>query len=54
MKHLLKNRRGQGTTEYMVILAIIVFIALAFKGPIADAVTKKSKSIGNLILTGKE
>ena len=32
MKSLLKNRKGQGTTEYIVILAIVVGLAIALFG----------------------
>jgi hypothetical protein len=54
MKRLLKNRKGQGTTEYMVLLAIIVAIAVLFRQPISDAVSAKSKAIAGLIMDGSK
>jgi hypothetical protein len=49
MKNLL-NKRGQGTTEYIVILAIVVALAVGIfwgklKGPLNDKVQKIADSI---------
>ena len=55
MKNVLKNRKGQGTTEYVVILAIAVALAAtifwpAVKGvltPKVTAITQGIQSAGN-------
>jgi len=40
IKRLLKNERGQGFTEYILLLAVVVGIVIAFKKPIGDAIEK--------------
>ena len=51
----LKNQRGQGTTEYIVILAIVVAIAVGiFYGPIKQALTNKVGEVStNIAQSGK-
>ena len=53
MKSLLKNRKGQGTAEYMLILAIVVLLALAIgQGSLKKAITEKVDSISQMITSG--
>ena len=48
MKRL--NAKGQGTTEYIVILAIVVGIAIAvIMGPLKTAITSKLSEITSAI-----
>ena len=35
-KNLLKNNAGQGATEYILLLVVVVGLVLAFKKPITD------------------
>lgn len=37
-KHLRKNRLGQSTVEYILILAAVVMVASKFKKPLGDLV----------------
>lgn len=39
-KRLLKNNRGQGMVEYILILVVVVAIVMAMKGQLKDYVTK--------------
>ncbi len=39
MKLMIKDQQGQGTTEYIVILAVIVLLIVAFWGKIKPALT---------------
>lgn len=44
------NRRGQGATEYIVILAIIVGVAVfLFTGPFSSALNSKIQAIASSI-----
>ena len=53
MKTLLNSRKGQGTTEYMLILAIIVGIALLIgKGKLGQTITDKVNEISDQIKSG--
>ena len=40
LRKLVKNQRGQGFTEYILLLAVVVGIIVAFKKPIGDAIDK--------------
>ena len=42
---LLKDESGQGTTEYILILVVVVALAFAFRGPITAIVTGKMGEI---------
>jgi hypothetical protein len=42
---LIKNNAGQGATEYILLLVVIVGLVVAFKKPIMDAVGKKTASL---------
>ena len=44
-KNLLKNQNGQGATEYILLLVVVVGLVIAFKKPIMDAVTNKAKGV---------
>lgn len=41
MSQFMKNEKGQGTTEYIVILAVIVLLIVAFWGKIKPALTSR-------------
>ena len=52
MRRLLKNKKGQGTTEYIVILGIVVAIAITvFWKQIGSVLSGKVSSIGQSIST---
>jgi|JI61114BRNA_FD_contig_31_7469512_length_451_multi_4_in_0_out_0_2 Flp pilus assembly pilin Flp len=55
-KRLLKNNKGQGMVEYILLLVVIVAIATIFKTPITNAVSEKvnslKESIGNFSGSG--
>ncbi len=38
---LFKNKRGQGATEYILLLVVVVAVVLMFKGKIISALTGK-------------
>ncbi len=40
-RNLLKNNAGQGATEYILLLVVIVGLVIAFKDPIKAAFNKK-------------
>ena len=42
---LLKDESGQGTTEYILILVVVVALAFAFRGPIEGIVGGKMTEI---------
>lgn len=44
-KKLLKNRSGQGATEYILLLVVVVSLVMMFKGQIK---TKMESTIGEL------
>lgn len=35
-KNLIKNQSGQGATEYILLLVVVVGLVMAFKKPITD------------------
>lgn len=41
----LKNRKGQSTTEYILILAVVVMIALKFKDKIGGVISGATDNI---------
>lgn len=45
-KKLLVNKKGQGLLEYVMLLAVVAAIVLAFKGKITDYVNKLTDSVG--------
>ena len=40
-KNLLKSNAGQGATEYILLLVVVVAVVLMFKGKIMNAVGEK-------------
>lgn len=54
LNYLKANNKGQGMTEYVVILALVVGLIVAFFPTIREKITDKSKKIGTMIETGKE
>ncbi len=47
----LKDEDGQSTTEYILILAVVVMIALKFKGQINGVITKATNQVEQDILS---
>lgn len=45
-KNLLKNQSGQGATEYILLLVVIVGLVVAFKKPIMDKFDKANAKLG--------
>jgi Flp pilus assembly pilin Flp len=43
---LLNNNRGQGATEYILLLVVVVGLVLAFKKPIMDKMKSKVDDLG--------
>ena len=48
-KRLMKNAKGQGMVEYILLLVVIVAIATVFKKPLMDAVSTKVGDLGQKI-----
>ena len=46
-KNLAKNNRGQGATEYILLLAVVVGLVFMFGPIIKDKVKKATGQIGN-------
>jgi hypothetical protein len=44
--NLLKNNRGQGATEYILLLVVVVGLVLAFKKPIMEKMKVKVDDLG--------
>jgi Flp pilus assembly pilin Flp len=51
MKHLLKSRKGQGTTEYIVIIAVVILVIVAFWGKIKPAIQGRIDTTATAITT---
>jgi Flp pilus assembly pilin Flp len=51
-KHLLKEERGQGMVEYILLLVIVVAVVSLFKQPLMDMVNGKiddlKKGVGSI------
>ena len=45
-KRLSGDEKGQSTTEYILILAVAVMIALKFKGKVMDQVSNATEQLG--------
>ena len=45
----MKNAKGQGMVEYILLLVVIVAIATVFKKPLMDAVSTKVGDLGQKI-----
>jgi hypothetical protein len=48
---LVKDDRGQSTTEYILILSVVVMLAMKFKGIFSTALIKAAQNVGNNIDT---
>lgn len=48
-QHFLNDETGQSTTEYILILAVVVMIAMKFKSVIGDKIGNAAESIGERI-----
>lgn len=46
---LLKDESGQGTTEYILVLVVVIALVFAFRGPIETAIKDKTGNLGALI-----
>ena len=44
-KRLLKNDRGQGMVEYILLLVIVVAVITVFKKPLMDMVSQKTDEL---------
>lgn len=49
MKKLWKDESGQGATEYILLLVIVVGLAMVFKGKIMEIVNSKLGELGGSI-----
>lgn len=45
-KNLLKNNAGQGATEYILLLVVVVGLVLAFKDPITRKLKDATDKLG--------
>ena len=43
---MIQNNRGQGATEYILLLVVVVGLVLAFKKPIMEKMNKKVDDLG--------
>lgn len=50
-KKLLKDESGQGATEYILLLVVVVAIAMLFRTEITRIVTQKITEVGGAIGT---
>lgn len=46
-KNLIKNQSGQGATEYILLLVIVVGLVVLFKDKIRGALDTKTKQLAN-------
>lgn len=44
-KKLLKSQSGQGATEYILLVVVIIALVAAFKKPIMEAIAGKTESL---------
>jgi Flp pilus assembly pilin Flp len=44
-KNLVKNQSGQGATEYILLLVVVVGMVVAFGPKIKTAITEKTKAL---------
>ncbi len=49
MKNLLKDESGQGATEYILLLVVVVALALLFRTKITETVQAKLDELGGAI-----
>ena len=46
LKNLWKDESGQGATEYVLIIAVVAAIVIAFKGQIVGMIEGKTRDLG--------
>lgn len=46
-KKLLGNKRGQGATEYILLLVVVVAVVLMFKGEITKQINQKLSDLNS-------
>ena len=51
IKRLIKDESGQGATEYILLLVVVVAIAMLFRDRIQAIVSQKVTEVGNQIGT---
>ncbi len=49
MKQLWKDESGQGATEYILLLVVVVALALLFRGKITETLSSKLSELGGAI-----
>ena len=47
LRNSLKNKRGQGATEYILLLVVVVGMVMIFKDKIKTIFSNKVESLGN-------
>lgn len=48
-KNLLKNQAGQGATEYILLLVVVVALVIMFKSQIKETVSSKISELQGMI-----
>ena len=49
MKNLWKDESGQGATEYILLLVVVVALAMMFRGKITETLRSKLEELGSSI-----
>ena len=49
LKNLCKDESGQGATEYILLLVVVVALALMFRGKITESLKAKLDELGSAI-----
>ncbi len=49
LKNLWKDESGQGATEYILLLVVVVALAMLFRGKITETLTQKLDELGTAI-----
>ena len=49
LKKKMNSQSGQGMTEYILLIVVVIAVAGAFRKPIMDAVTNKMTKVGGQI-----
>ncbi len=49
MKNLLKDESGQGATEYILLLVVVVALAMIFRTKITETLKEKLDELGSAI-----
>ena len=51
IKNLMKDESGQGATEYILLLVVVVALALMFRNKITETLSSKLEELGSAIGT---